>query len=131
MALPARSCAPTQDSAMALGRRDAARGRCFGSGTPGWGNSLLVTTLKNGSLYRFLLTADGTGIRDIDQVFDTVNRYRDLAIGPDNETIYVATDSSGYGRDAMNGATDQLANPGSILEFKFTGEMTAGAAKAQ
>jgi glucose/arabinose dehydrogenase len=54
-----------------------------------------------------------------------------LKIGPDSETIYVATDSSGYGRDAMNGATDQLANPGSILVFKFTGETTDGAAKPQ
>jgi len=89
---------------------------------PGWGNSLLVTTLKNGAVYRFLLTDDGKGIRDIDQLFDTVNRYRDLAIGPDNESFYVATDNAGFGRDAANGATDQMTHPGTILLFRYSGE---------
>ena len=51
-------------------------------GIPGWGNSLLVTTLKNGALYRFKLNGAGQGIRDTDQIFDTVNRYRDLALSP-------------------------------------------------
>jgi hypothetical protein len=52
-------------------------------GIPGWGNSLLVTTLKNGALYRFKLNGGAPGIRDADQVFRTVNRYRDLALSPD------------------------------------------------
>jgi PQQ-dependent dehydrogenase (s-GDH family) len=92
---------------------------------PGWGPSLLVTTLKNGAVYRLLLTGDGQGIRDIDRLFGTVNRYRDLAIAPDSRTIYVATDASGIARGADAGATDQLANPGSILVFTYTGDAAA------
>lgn len=91
---------------------------------PGWGGSLLATTLKNGAVYRFKLTADGKGIRDIDQVFDTVNRYRDLAIGPDNKTFYIATDAGGIARDATGGATDKMDNPGSILVFSYAGAGT-------
>jgi PQQ-dependent dehydrogenase (s-GDH family) len=88
---------------------------------PGWGGSLLATALKNGALYRFKLSGDGFGIRDTDQVFDTVNRYRDLAISPDSLSIYIATDSSGFTRDAEGGATDELANPGSIIMFSYVG----------
>ncbi|MFC0341383.1 glucose/sorbosone family PQQ-dependent dehydrogenase [Paracoccus niistensis] len=92
---------------------------------PGWGPSLLVTTLKNGAVYRLLLTGDGQGIRDIDRLFGTVNRYRDLAIAPDNRTICVATDAGGIARGADAGATDKLANPGSILVFTYTGDGAA------
>jgi Glucose / Sorbosone dehydrogenase len=88
----------------------------------GWGGSLLATTLKNGAVYRFLLSGDGQGIRDIDRLFETVNRYRDLAIGPDNRTFYIATDAGGIARSADGGATDQMANPGSILVFTHTGD---------
>lgn len=86
---------------------------------PGWGGSLLVTSLKVGALYRFKLSGDGQGVRDEDQLFDTVNRYRDLAIGPDNRTFYIATDNAGFTRDANGGATNVLANPGSILVFRI------------
>jgi PQQ-dependent dehydrogenase (s-GDH family) len=90
-------------------------------GIPGWGNSLLATSLKNGSLYRFNLMDDGRSVRDFHQLLDTVNRYRDLAISPDHMTIYIATDNGGYARDTSGGATDQLSNPGAILEFRYTG----------
>jgi PQQ-dependent dehydrogenase (s-GDH family) len=88
---------------------------------PGWGNSLLVTTLKNGALYVLKLNGAHNGVRDSDQVLDSVNRYRDLAITPDTRTIYIATDSGGIARDAAGGATDQMANPGAILEFTYSG----------
>ena len=91
----------------------------------GWGGSLLATALKNGVVYRFQLSGDGQGIRDIDRLFETVNRYRDLTIGPDNRTFYVATDASGLARGADGGATDQLANPGSILVFSYVESGTA------
>jgi PQQ-dependent dehydrogenase (s-GDH family) len=100
-------------------------------GIPGWSNSLLVTTLKNGALYRFKLNGGAPGIRDADQIFNTVNRYRDLALSPDATTIYIATDSGGIARDALGGATDQLANPGAILEFKYVGSDREETAPAQ
>lgn len=88
----------------------------------GWGDSLLATTLKAGAVYRFMLSGDGNGIRDIDRMFGTVNRYRDLAISNDGLTIYVATDMAGIVRSADGGATDELANPGSILAFTYDGD---------
>jgi hypothetical protein len=69
-----------------------------------------------------MLSGDGNGVRDTDQLFDTVNRYRDLAIGPDGRTFYVATDTSGYTASANGGATDVLENPGSILVFTYASE---------
>ncbi|MDQ4032094.1 MAG: PQQ-dependent sugar dehydrogenase [Actinomycetota bacterium] len=63
-------------------------------GIASWHNSLLVTSLKNGSLYCLKLTQDGGSVRgDITQYFKTTNRYRDLALSPDNRTVYIATDS--------------------------------------
>jgi PQQ-dependent dehydrogenase (s-GDH family) len=96
-----------------------------GGGIPRWGHSLLTTTLKHGALYRFKLTADGRSINDVDQMFVTVNRYRDLTLGRDKKTIYIATDDEGYTRDAEGGATNKLANPGAILEFKYSGTSPA------
>lgn len=94
---------------------------------PGWGNALLVTALKNGAVYVLKLNGASRGIRDADRVLDTVNRYRDLALRPDARAIYVATDSGGIARDAACGGTDQLAHPGAILEFTYTGVPTARA----
>jgi PQQ-dependent dehydrogenase (s-GDH family) len=99
-----------------------------GGPIPGWGNSLLVTALKNGALYVLKLNGTGPGIRDADQVFSTVNRYRDLALSSDARTIYIATDSGGVARDISGSATDQLAHPGAILAFTYTGDPTPRAA---
>lgn len=93
-----------------------------GGPIPGWGASLLATSLKHGALYRLELSGDRMGIRDTDVLFDTVNRYRDVAIGPDLQTFYIATDTSGFTRSAEGGATDQLENPGSILLFRYAHE---------
>jgi hypothetical protein len=57
-----------------------------------------------------------------------VNRYRDLALSSDARTIYIATDSGGVARDISGSATDQLAHPGAILAFTYTGDPTPRAA---
>jgi hypothetical protein len=54
------------------------------------------------------------------EMFPTANRYRDIALNPDGRTIYLATDAEGPNRDA-SGSPRALANPGSILEFKYSG----------
>ena len=87
-----------------------------------------MTALKNGALYVLKLTGAGPGIRDADQVFDSVNRYRDLALSPDAATVYIVTDSGGIARDTSGGGTDQLAHRGAILEFTYTGDPTTRAA---
>jgi PQQ-dependent dehydrogenase (s-GDH family) len=89
-------------------------------GIPGFDNALLVTTLKRGSLYRVPLTADGQhAAGPIERYFQTVNRYRDLAISPDGQTIYIATDPGGLTEAADGGATDKVVNRGAILVFTY------------
>jgi PQQ-dependent dehydrogenase (s-GDH family) len=90
---------------------------------PGWENSLLVTTLKRGSIYRLPLAADGKSLRGpIERYFQSENRFRDVALSPDNKTIYVATDPGGLAEALAGGTTTTMQNPGSILVFSYTGK---------
>ncbi|HHY49012.1 MAG TPA: quinoprotein glucose dehydrogenase [Alphaproteobacteria bacterium] len=91
-------------------------------GIPGWENSLLVTTLKRGSIYRIPLAEDGRSLRGpIERYFQSENRFRDTAVGPDQRTIYVATDNGGLAEAMAGGTTTTMQNPGSILVFTFAG----------
>jgi PQQ-dependent dehydrogenase (s-GDH family) len=82
-------------------------------------NSLLMPALKDGTVYRLVLAPDGRRVTSVEPLWRTTNRYRDTAISPDGKTFYVATDSSGRTKDGTGTPTDELANPGSILEFKL------------
>jgi PQQ-dependent dehydrogenase (s-GDH family) len=91
------------------------------SAIPGWRNSLLALSLIRGVVYRLTLAPDGRSVAGSPvELFATANRYRDIALNPDGGTFYLATDPEGPNRDA-SGAPRPLANPGSILEFKYTG----------
>jgi PQQ-dependent dehydrogenase (s-GDH family) len=90
-----------------------------GLGIPGWDHSLLMTTLKDGSVYRLKLTSNGTGIRSVTKMWSDQNRYRDTTSSPDGRSVYVATDNSGLVRDASGAPTSQLRDRGSILEFRW------------
>lgn len=91
-------------------------------GLSNWRNVLLVTSLKNGSVYGLRLTADGGSIQgDVAQYFKTTNRYRDLALSPDADAVYVITDSSGLAGPQVGPPTVTLDNPGAILVFETTG----------
>ncbi|WP_437670584.1 glucose/sorbosone family PQQ-dependent dehydrogenase [Sorangium sp. So ce131] len=93
-----------------------------GRGVPGWGNSLLITSLKRGSVFRVKLSANGKSVvGEPVRLFHTNNRYRDLAITPDRRTLYVITDPSGSTSGLNDLGTSVLDNPGAILEFKYTG----------
>lgn len=86
---------------------------------PGWTNSLLVTSLKRGRVYRLRLNEDGTAIvGDTTQHFYTQNRYRAIAADPDGKSFYVITDQSGNtsGPTGLT-VTNNLQNPGAILKF--------------
>ncbi|MDB5529567.1 MAG: L-sorbosone dehydrogenase [Devosia sp.] len=94
-----------------------------GEGIPGWENSLIVTTLKRGSIYRLPLAADGKSLRGpIERYFQSENRFRDVALSPDSKTIYVATDPGGLAEALAGGTTTTMQNPGSILVFSYTGK---------
>lgn len=89
---------------------------------PGWGKSLLVTSLKNGALYRVPLNADGkTAQGDVTKYFHTPNRYRAALVSPDGKTIYIATDVRGnvLGNDGK--PANVMGNPGSIIAFTYGG----------
>ena len=53
--------------------------------------------------------------------FKAQDRYRDLAIAPDGRRIYVVTDDSGRTVTATGEPTAELAHPGALLEFTYTG----------
>jgi PQQ-dependent dehydrogenase (s-GDH family) len=85
-----------------------------------WGTSLLVTSLKTGSVFRVRLGADGvTAVGDAVELFKTTNRYRDIAIAPDKRKFYVITDSEGSTSGPTSGSTVQLEDRGAILEFSY------------
>jgi PQQ-dependent dehydrogenase (s-GDH family) len=91
-----------------------------GTVIPGWNPSVLASSLIRGALYRLPLAPDGRSVQGPPaEMFRSANRYRDLALNPDQRTIYVATDVSGPSRNAAGVVTQTLANPGSILEFKY------------
>ena len=94
-----------------------------GEGIPGWENSLLITTLKRGSIYRVPLSEDGQTVSGpIERYFQSENRLRDMALSPDMRTMYVATDASGLVGTMDGGAGTTLQNPGAILVYTYTGE---------
>lgn len=93
-----------------------------GTGIPGWYPSLLVPTLRKGVLYRYKLNPTMTGF-DTDSIpyFRTSNRYRDIAVSPNGQKIYLITDSTGTTSGPSGTGTSLLANPGAILEFSYSG----------
>jgi PQQ-dependent dehydrogenase (s-GDH family) len=92
------------------------------NGIPGWANSLLQTGMTMGRVYRLKLSDDGGSVVGAnEELFRTVNRYRDIAIGRDQRTFYLGTDPEGLGRttDLSGASALTFANPGAILEFKY------------
>jgi PQQ-dependent dehydrogenase (s-GDH family) len=88
---------------------------------PGWENSLLMPTLKDGTVYRVEVTDNGRNLGESQPLWTSVNRYRDTAISPDGTTVYVATDKGGLARGTNGDSTSELQNPGAILAFHYTG----------
>ena len=88
-----------------------------------WRNSLLISTLKNGGLYRVPLSSDLLHAQgDLIKMFPSQNRYRQVLVSPDATTIYVITDGDGnvVGEDGLPSQT--MKNPGAILVFQYDGD---------
>lgn len=98
---------------------------------PGWQNSVLMTTLKEGTVFRLKLSPDGNSFVNLSNGSDTAryfreeNRFRDMAIGKDGITFYLITDSVGQTSGPTTGNTNLLNNRGSILVYKYTGAILA------
>ena len=94
------------------------------NGIAGWANSILQPGMTMGRVYRLKLSDDGRSVvGPSEELFRTGNRYRDIAIGGDQRTFYLATDNNGLGRttDPSGASITTFANPGAILEFKSEG----------
>ncbi|MEO5946512.1 MAG: PQQ-dependent sugar dehydrogenase [Chitinophagaceae bacterium] len=93
---------------------------------PGWYQSLLIPTLRRGTLYRFKLNAARNGIvNDSVSYFFRTDRYRDLAIKNGN-IIFTITDSIGSTSGPSGGGTSALSRPGTILKYTFLGYQNNG-----
>jgi PQQ-dependent dehydrogenase (s-GDH family) len=91
-------------------------------GIPGWDHSLLMPSLKHGTVYRIQLDAAGTSVvgdPDENAFFKTVNRYRDVALSPDGLSLFIATDVGGNTQDQSGRPAASVENPGAILEFRY------------
>jgi len=101
---------------------------------PSWQNSLLLTSLKKGRVYRLKLSADGTTVdqTNVTQYFYTQNRYRDIVVSPDGKTFYVITDSSGKTSDALGvNTTTNVLNPGAILKFTLNPSLSVNSVETE
>ncbi len=87
---------------------------------PGWAQSLIVTGMRTGAIYRVKLNRNG---RQVDgaplEYFKAATRYRDLAISPDGLRIYASTDDHGPTMGDRGQTAGVLTNPGAILEFTY------------
>ncbi|MBC7903515.1 MAG: PQQ-dependent sugar dehydrogenase [Gemmatimonadaceae bacterium] len=93
-----------------------------GPGIPDWYPSLIVPTLRKGTLYRLKLNPAQTAfITDTIPYFFSNNRYRDVAINPAGNKIYIITDSIGTTSGPSGSGTSSLTNRGAILEYTYTG----------
>ena len=93
-------------------------------GIPEWDNSLLIPTLKHGTLYVQKLSEDGLSVDGLPTAwFHTQNRYRDVAVAPDKKRVFIGTDAFGTTSEIYgdSGFTNVLLNPGAILLFTYTG----------
>jgi PQQ-dependent dehydrogenase (s-GDH family) len=95
------------------------------SGIPGWDHSLLMPSLKHGTVYRMQLDSAGTAVvgdPDENASLKTVNRYRDVTMRPDGLTLYIATDLGGATQDQTGRPAASVENPGAILEFRYVAD---------
>lgn len=92
-----------------------------GKGIPNWYPSLLVPTLRTGTLFRYRLNATRDAIiGDSIRYFKSDNRYRDIAMSPDGK-IYIVTDSIGSTSGPSGSNNQDLDNRGAILVFEYAG----------
>jgi len=88
---------------------------------PGWKNSFLMTTLKDGTVFRVPLKADGKSVGKSVELFRKVDRYRDTAISADGKTIYIAVDNGGAVAEMDGSPGTDMDDPGAIIAFTYKG----------
>ncbi len=100
---------------------------------PGWKRSLIAAGLKWGRLIKLNLNAAGTATLpsnvggttgntgDTVTYFQSTNRYRDLAFGPNGKDIYLVIDNSSATSGPGVGNPTTPACPGCLIKYTFLG----------
>lgn len=91
------------------------------SAIPNWANSILVTGMRTGAVYRLKLGAEGRTVGTPVEYFKANDRYRDIAMSPDGRRVFLVTDSFGTTADDKGQRTETLAHPGGLVEFTYAG----------
>ena len=89
---------------------------------PGWKNSLLVSSLKNGCIYRLKLSENGDRVIESKEYFAAKVRYRDIAVSADGLKIYAVTDKSFVTSGPTEEDPQVTELRGAIIEFSFEKE---------
>lgn len=86
---------------------------------PGWKNTLLVTSLKQGSLYRLKLNPTGEEVLETKEYFKGNVRYRDVAVSSDGMKIYLITDKSTVTSGPTEENPESTEEQGAIIEYAY------------
>ncbi|MFZ1533165.1 MAG: PQQ-dependent sugar dehydrogenase, partial [Chitinophagaceae bacterium] len=103
---------------------------------PGWKRSLIASGLKWGRMIRLKLGTNGTttlpsnlsqnNTGDTVTYFQSGNRYRDLAYGPNGKDIYLVMDNSSATSGPGVGNPTVPACPGCLIKYTFLGYVKDG-----
>ncbi|MEP6725247.1 MAG: PQQ-dependent sugar dehydrogenase, partial [Bacteroidota bacterium] len=97
---------------------------------PGWKNSLLLASLKGGKVIRMKLTSSGDAIapnpEDTTNYFRSTNRFRDIALSPDGNSIFTIIDKSSTTSGPTTGNPIISACGGCVQKYTFLGYAPSG-----
>jgi PQQ-dependent dehydrogenase (s-GDH family) len=97
---------------------------------PGWGKSLFITTLKEGTIFRAKLTPSGDDIEGdlnngtkagYEEFHSGSTRYRDIAFDPDGLTLYAVTDTSGTTSGPSGSSSIPNTQLGELIKIQYKG----------
>jgi|GEM_PF-978700 len=98
---------------------------------PDWQRSLVAAGLKWGRLIRLRLgsagittlpsNTDSANVADTITYFQSTNRYRDLAFGPNGKDVYLIMDNSSATSGPGTGNPIVPACPGCVIKYSFAG----------
>jgi glucose/arabinose dehydrogenase len=86
---------------------------------PGWKNSLLIASLKEGKIVRLALDNTGSKVLKEEEYFQSKARYRAITVSGKGDQIYVTTDNSTVTSGPTEKNKEQSSLHGVILEFSY------------
>lgn len=86
---------------------------------PSWTNSLLITSLKQGSLIRLRLNDNANTVVERTDYFKGNARYRDVEVSPDGKKIYLITDLSAVTSGPTEDNPESIDDRGALIEYTF------------